>query len=80
MRTKPISKTFPDSTVSGRSGGFVFQCIDAHTCGNPVRLVANGGPALDGNNMSEKRQHLASARPCRSAKRLNCLDLEHPIT
>ena len=35
----------------------VFTCIDAHTCGNPVRLVKTGGPALQGDNMSEKRQH-----------------------
>jgi len=34
-----------------------FHCIDAHTCGNPVRLVQEGGPVLLGNNMSEKRQH-----------------------
>ena len=34
-----------------------FFCIDAHTCGNPVRLVAGGGPQLTGRNMSEKRQH-----------------------
>ena len=34
-----------------------FFCIDAHTCGNPVRLVAGGGPFLQGTNMSEKRQH-----------------------
>lgn len=34
-----------------------FHCIDAHTCGNPVRLVKAGGPKLKGNNMSEKRQH-----------------------
>ena len=34
-----------------------FFCIDAHTCGNPVRLVAGGGPLLTGKNMSEKRQH-----------------------
>ncbi len=34
-----------------------FFCIDAHTCGNPVRLVAGGGPFLQGSNMSEKRQH-----------------------
>ncbi|MEO5943338.1 MAG: 4-hydroxyproline epimerase [Ferruginibacter sp.] len=34
-----------------------FTCIDAHTCGNPVRLVKHGGPALVGNTMSEKRQH-----------------------
>ena len=35
----------------------IFHCIDAHTCGNPVRVVKEGGPALVGNNMSEKRQH-----------------------
>jgi len=35
----------------------IFECIDAHTCGNPVRVVAKGGPELKGNNMSEKRQH-----------------------
>lgn len=34
-----------------------FKCIDAHTCGNPVRVVAEGGPELIGKNMSEKRQH-----------------------
>jgi len=34
-----------------------FFCIDAHTCGNPVRLVAGGGPVLHGADMSEKRQH-----------------------
>jgi 4-hydroxyproline epimerase len=34
-----------------------FFCIDAHTCGNPVRLVAGGAPPLTGSNMSEKRQH-----------------------
>ena len=34
-----------------------FSCIDAHTCGNPVRLVADGGPVLRGVDMSEKRQH-----------------------
>lgn len=36
---------------------YVFDCIDAHTCGNPVRLVKEGGPVLQGRNMSEKRQH-----------------------
>lgn len=34
-----------------------FQCIDAHTCGNPVRVVAGGVPFLEGNNMLEKRQY-----------------------
>ncbi|MEO2051639.1 MAG: 4-hydroxyproline epimerase [Allomuricauda sp.] len=34
-----------------------FFCVDAHTCGNPVRVVAGGGPNLVGENMSEKRQH-----------------------
>ncbi|KJD33883.1 hydroxyproline-2-epimerase [Tamlana nanhaiensis] len=34
-----------------------FFCVDAHTCGNPVRVVAGGGPNLVGATMSEKRQH-----------------------
>jgi 4-hydroxyproline epimerase len=34
-----------------------FFCIDAHTCGNPVRLVKEGGPVLQGKNMSEKRRY-----------------------
>jgi 4-hydroxyproline epimerase len=33
-----------------------FFCIDGHTCGNPVRLVAGGGPLLRGASMSERRQ------------------------
>ncbi len=33
-----------------------FFCIDAHTCGNPVRLVTSGHPNLMGQTMSEKRQ------------------------
>lgn len=33
-----------------------FFCIDAHTCGNPVRLVTSGHPNLRGKSMSEKRQ------------------------
>lgn len=34
-----------------------FFCIDGHTCGNPVRLVAGGGPRLEGAAMIEKRAH-----------------------
>lgn len=34
-----------------------FVCIDAHTCGNPVRLIKSGGPILVGNTMNEKRLH-----------------------
>jgi len=33
-----------------------FFCIDAHTCGNPVRVVAGGGPPLTGATMSDYRQ------------------------
>ena len=37
---------------------FHFFCIDAHTCGNPVRVVTGGSiPFLQGESMSEKRQH-----------------------
>jgi 4-hydroxyproline epimerase len=55
MKEKPIALNYP-STAHQLSGN-LFYCIDAHTCGNPVRLVAKGGPELEGNNMSEKRQH-----------------------
>lgn len=34
-----------------------FFCVDGHTCGNPVRMVAGGGPNLHGASMSEKRAH-----------------------
>jgi 4-hydroxyproline epimerase len=34
----------------------VFFCIDGHTAGNPVRLVAGGAPLLVGTSMSERRQ------------------------
>lgn len=34
-----------------------FFCIDSHTCGCPVRLVAGGGPVLRGNSMMERRLH-----------------------
>lgn len=33
-----------------------FFCIDGHTAGNPVRLVAGGAPLLKGRSMSERRQ------------------------
>src|SRR3954452_13604156 len=39
-------------------GRHTFFCIDAHTCGNPVRVVTGGSiPFLQGESMSEKRQH-----------------------
>jgi 4-hydroxyproline epimerase len=34
-----------------------FTCIDAHTCGNPVRVVRDGGPDLQGATMMERRGH-----------------------
>jgi 4-hydroxyproline epimerase len=35
----------------------VFHCIDAHTCGNPVRLIYKGCPDLEGETMLDKREH-----------------------
>jgi 4-hydroxyproline epimerase len=32
-----------------------FFCIDGHTAGNPVRLVAGGAPLLHGTTMAERR-------------------------
>ena len=34
-----------------------FRCIDAHTCGNPVRVVTSGAPNLQGETMLDKREH-----------------------
>src|SRR5262245_17299458 len=35
-----------------------FFCVDAHTCGNPVRVVTGGSvPQLEGATMFERRQH-----------------------
>ena len=34
-----------------------FHCIDAHTCGNPVRVVTSGAPQLDGETMLDRREH-----------------------
>jgi 4-hydroxyproline epimerase len=35
-----------------------FFCVDAHTCGNPVRVVTGGSvPALVGATMFDRRQH-----------------------
>jgi 4-hydroxyproline epimerase len=39
------------------SGSHTFVCVDAHTCGNPVRVVTEGGPQLDGSSMMEQRLH-----------------------
>ena len=33
-----------------------FFCIDGHTAGNPVRLVAGGAPLVRGASMGERRQ------------------------
>lgn len=33
-----------------------FFCIDSHTCGNPVRVVAGGGPPLPHLPMAERRE------------------------
>ncbi len=33
-----------------------FFCIDSHTCGNPVRLVASGGPLLPHLPIAERRE------------------------
>ena len=36
-----------------------FLCIDAHTCGNPVRVVAAGAPLLANMTMAERREVFA---------------------
>ena len=35
----------------------VFECVDGHTCGNPVRVVKTSKPELVGATMSDRRAH-----------------------
>lgn len=42
------------------AGKSTFHCIDAHTCGNPVRLVYRGGPELEGESMLDRQQHFVA--------------------
>lgn len=35
----------------------IFNCIDGHTCGNPVRVITTGRPPLKGDSMNEMRLH-----------------------
>lgn len=58
MATSPfIYPEFEEKLLQTRLKGHLFYCLDAHTCGNPVRLVVAGGPALEGNSMSDRRLH-----------------------
>ncbi len=36
-----------------------INTIDAHTGGEPLRIIINGFPKLNGNTVLEKRNHLA---------------------
>ena len=37
-----------------------FTCIDAHTCGNPVRVVTSGFPPPEGRTASERRANFVA--------------------
>ena len=37
-----------------------YFCIDGHTCGNQVRLVVGGAPALSGATMLDRRAHFVA--------------------
>ncbi|WP_294271736.1 4-hydroxyproline epimerase [uncultured Sphingomonas sp.] len=41
--------------MTSRTIRHTFFCIDGHTAGNPVRLVAGGAPLLRGASMAERR-------------------------
>jgi proline racemase len=48
------SAGFPD--LEHNMNPHTFICVDAHTCGNPVRVVCGGAPILPNVSMAEKRQ------------------------
>ena len=35
----------------------IFECVDAYTEGNPVRLIKGPQPKLEGETMGEKRRN-----------------------
>lgn len=45
----------------GQQRRHVFECIDGHTAGNPVRLVVEGRPALRDGSMGERRQEFLAS-------------------
>jgi len=47
--------------MKGPAKPVTFTCVDAHTCGNPVRLVVEGAPPLHGESMAERRRHFLDA-------------------
>ena len=52
--SRPSARSASEDSSMARH---TFSCIDGHTCGNPVRLVAGGGPLLKGATMMERRAH-----------------------
>lgn len=44
-------------TAMSKPAATSFHCIDAHTCGNPVRVIVDGTPRLEGETMLDKREH-----------------------
>src|SRR5690606_3681280 len=55
--TRPCVQTIADEPLPLSGMRTVFECVDGHTCGNPVRVVKTGKPELPGASMSEKRTH-----------------------
>ena len=57
----------------------IFECIDAHTCGNPVRLILTEKPDLEGISMSEKRLDFLKKREFRKEFHLSycCWNIDY---
>ena len=50
----------------------VFDCVDAYTAGNPVRLVKSPQPILEGTNIAEKRHK----QVCKEQHNLNNYNID----
>lgn len=61
MEREVLNQVQDDARIEESSGdgmtSHTFQCVDGHTCGNPVRMVIDGAPELKGGNMIERRRH-----------------------
>ncbi|MDR0764663.1 MAG: proline racemase family protein, partial [Synergistaceae bacterium] len=50
----------------------MITCVDAHTAGEPVRIVTSGFPAIKGSSMLEKREYvLDNLDYCRKLERVH---------
>lgn len=57
MKPTRIVPNWPKTLLS--KGSRVLTTVDAHTCGEPLRIVVDGGPEIVGETMLDRRRYVA---------------------